>query len=183
LESTLRSIYRNAGHLIPGDTPVLTSLVKKDDDAQPVQGIHSDVYLGQFGREKVALKRLRVMAPSLPEVYQASFYEDRAMYNDPSGPLQLFYRESNRWRKLRHPNVLSLYGIYARTMMVSPWIEMIAPVWLKNDADASASKLVSLFLRDDGPYAKFGIAVWRSLRPPIPAPTSSPSHSWRHPWR
>ncbi|KAF8605554.1 kinase-like protein [Ceratobasidium sp. AG-I] len=75
-----------------------------------------DVFLGQRGPERVAIKRLR------------------ALKNAPEVVKKRFFRECDIWKKLRHPNILEFYGIAKHggsLFMISPFLAKgDAPSWL-----------------------------------------------------
>ncbi|CCA66855.1 hypothetical protein PIIN_11716 [Serendipita indica DSM 11827] len=77
---------------------------------QPVTGgVYSDIFMGKWHGEKVAVKGLRHIQATPPAV-------------------KAFEREINIWSRVRHDNILALYGLTSlpgrstgKLYMVSPW--------------------------------------------------------------
>ncbi|KAH8083311.1 kinase-like domain-containing protein [Cristinia sonorae] len=95
-------------------TALFLSGVQCHDREAPVGGGFADVYCGQFGNMKVALKCLRAFKMSSDV---AKIRLKRA-----------FYRESLLWQDLAHPHILPFLGVSEGVFkhsicMVLPWME------------------------------------------------------------
>ncbi|KAJ3565272.1 hypothetical protein NP233_g7743 [Leucocoprinus birnbaumii] len=106
----------------------LTGQVKKISTHRIASGTYNDVYMGRWlGQEKVALR-----VPCLPL--------------DSHGFHRRFEKDLTIWRKLDHPNVVPLYGIFyeeSDIYSVSPWMENgTISTYLKNNPDADRLTLI-----------------------------------------
>ncbi|TCD64008.1 hypothetical protein EIP91_004676 [Steccherinum ochraceum] len=89
--------------------------VKLFGDECHSMGSFADIYIGDLGGTKVALKRLRMFS-MIEESKRAQLRRS-------------FHHESLIWRGLSHPHVLSFFGVndtaFKRSpCMVSPWMEL-----------------------------------------------------------
>ncbi|KAG1749141.1 kinase-like domain-containing protein [Suillus paluster] len=90
---------------------VLNNQVKKVSGSAPIcSGTYSDIWLGEFLGEKVALKTLRSITDPTKARRMTKRYE----------------HEINVWAKLKHDNILTIYGVitnFGPVHIVSTWQE------------------------------------------------------------
>ncbi|KAG1778685.1 kinase-like domain-containing protein [Suillus placidus] len=93
---------------IPPTLKVLNNQVKKVSGSTPIcSGTYSDIWLGEMLGEKVALKTLRSIT-------------------DPTKARRMTKHEMNVWEKLKHDNILTIYGVITNLgpiHIVSTWQE------------------------------------------------------------
>lgn len=109
IQSALTDLRRLTN--IPPTLKVLNNQVKKVSGSTPIcSGTYSDIWLGEMLGEKVALKTLRSITDPTKARRMTKRYE----------------HEMNVWAKLKHDNILTIYGIITNLgpiHIVSTWQE------------------------------------------------------------
>jgi serine/threonine protein kinase len=87
----------------------------------------SDLYIGAYASQKVALKRLctsRLNGVNINEVGDPGLMNHTA-----TEVLQQLRREALIWRQLKHPNVLPFIGLDSETFVTKNEISIVSP-WM-----------------------------------------------------
>ncbi|KAG1804246.1 kinase-like domain-containing protein [Suillus subaureus] len=98
VQTQIQSALTDLRHLtnIPPTLKVLNNQVKKVGGSTPIcSGTYSDIWLGEMLGEKVALKTLRSITDPTKARRMTKRYE----------------HEMNVWEKLKHDNILTIYGV------------------------------------------------------------------------
>lgn len=115
-----------------------------------VRGYYGDVREGSVDDSKVRVKRLFT----------------------PDGAGQKFYEEAVTWKRLKHPNVVSLLGITTTPsppQLISDWISGgNLTEYIKDHPGADRLGLVGASHASDGWYTHNLQAIWYSQRPRVP---------------
>jgi serine/threonine protein kinase len=133
------------------DEPVdLTGSVLKLSDDPVEYGGFCDIYKGEWSqgnsRTVVAMKMVRVYLRSDMSIIKRVIASSFASWGVSNTVWQKFEREIRMWSRLRHPNILDLYGTCQegpRYFMVCPWQDNGHVLqYLKINPEANRRKIV-----------------------------------------